>query len=110
MNEKARLFEERLNRYTIAMDCGKPDRVPIALSIGDWVVKYTDNTFQQVFYDLNLNNKIVDELLPELDIDIFGGGPTLWWPPMFDALGSKLYKFPGMGLEETLLSMLKKNI
>ena len=30
MNEKARLFEERLNRYTIAMDCGKPDRVPIA--------------------------------------------------------------------------------
>jgi hypothetical protein len=102
MNEKARLFEERLNRYTIAMDCGKPDRVPIALSIGDWVVKYTDNTFQQVFYDLNLNNKIVDELLPELDIDIFGGGPTLWWPPMFDALGSKLYKFPGMGLEENV--------
>lgn len=101
MNEKvAMLYEERLNRYMTALDCGKPDKVPVSFSIGDWIVKYTDSSFQEIFYDWDKCIKAVSDLLPVFDVDIFGGGPTLWWPPMFDALGSKLYKFPGMGLDE----------
>ncbi|SFG54298.1 Uroporphyrinogen decarboxylase (URO-D) [Desulfotomaculum arcticum] len=100
MNEKEKLYRERLERYTTAMNCGKPDKVPVSFGIGEWVVKHKDKTLQEVFYDLDLSNNIVSELLPDLDVDIFGGGPCLWWPPMFDAMGSKLYKFPGIGLEE----------
>lgn len=100
MNEKEKLYQERLERYTIAMECGKPDKVPICLGIGEWVVKYTDTNLQEVFYDLNKSNSIVDEMLSDFDVDIFGGGPCLWSPPMFDAMGSKLYKFPGIGLDE----------
>ncbi len=100
MNDREKLYQERLNRYMVAMDCGKPDKVPISFGIGEWVVKYTDFTLQEVFYDFDKANKVVEDLVDDFDVDIFGGGPTLWWPPMFDAMGSKLYKFPGMGLEE----------
>lgn len=100
MTDKEKLYEERLKRYTTAMNCGKPDRVPINFSIGEWVVNYKDTTMEEIYYDLGKCNALVDELLSEMDIDIFGGGPTLWWPPMFDAMGSRLYKFPGLALEE----------
>ncbi|PKM81043.1 MAG: uroporphyrinogen decarboxylase [Firmicutes bacterium HGW-Firmicutes-14] len=100
MDDKGKLIQERFQRYTVAMECGKPDKVPIALGIAEWAVKYTDYSLQEVFYDPEKNNKIVEDLLADFDVDIFGGGPTLWWPPMFDAMGSKLYKFPGLGLEE----------
>jgi hypothetical protein len=100
MSGKQRLFQERLDRYTVAMNCGKPDRVPISMSVGEWMVNYKDITLQEAYYDLEKVNGIVAEMLPDMDVDIFGGGPALWWPPMFDAMGSKLYRFPGIGLDE----------
>ncbi len=100
MSNKEQLYQERLNRYMTAMDCGKPDKVPVCFGIGEWAIKYTDYTFQEVFYDSEKANRIVEDMLPDFDVDIFSGGPTLWWPPMFDVMGSKLYKFPGIGLEE----------
>jgi hypothetical protein len=100
MTDKAQLYQERLDRYTVAMNCGKPDRVPISFGVGEWAVKYTDFTLEEAYYDFEKSNSIVDKFLPDMDIDIFGGGPLMWWPPMFDAMGSKLYKFPGIKLEE----------
>ncbi|MFZ7101118.1 MAG: uroporphyrinogen decarboxylase family protein [Peptococcaceae bacterium] len=103
MDEKANLYQERLNRFTTAMDCGKPDKVPISMfSIGDWIIKDSDYTFQEVFYDMEKCRELEDNFLKDLDVDMCGGGPTLWWPPMWDAMGSKLYKFPGFGLEENV--------
>ena len=94
------LYQKRLNRYLTAMDCGKPDVVPVAFGVGEWVNKYAGITLQELYYDLDKSNQIVDEMLEGLDFDIFKGGPVLWWPPMFDAMGSKLYKFPGIGVDE----------
>lgn len=101
MEDKENLYQEKLNRYITAMDCGKPDKVPIAMAIGDWGIKYTDYTMQEAYYDFEKNNEVVEQLIADFDVDAFGGGPILWWPPMFDVMGSKLYKFPGIGLEET---------
>ncbi|APC07477.1 uroporphyrinogen decarboxylase family protein [Neomoorella thermoacetica] len=97
---KEKLYQERLQRYITAMECGKPDKVPIAFSVGEWAVKYTGSTLEEVYYNLDKSIEITCEVVQDLDFDIFGGGPTLWWPPMFDAMGSKLYKFPGIHLEE----------
>jgi len=104
MSDKQKLFQERLTRYLTALDCGKPDKVPISFSVGEWAVKYTNSTLQEVYYDIDKGNSItsqvLDETLSALDFDVFGGGISLWWPPMFDVMGSKLYKFPGISLEE----------
>ena len=100
MNDTEMLYQKKLNRYMTALDCGKPDVVPVLFGIGEWVVKYKGTTLQEIYYDLDKSNSIVDEMLPGLDFDIFKGGPSLWWPPMFDAMGSKLYKFPGIGVDE----------
>lgn len=100
MSTKEKLFQERMQRYTAAMECGRPDRVPVCLGVGEWAVKYTGWSLQEVFYDQEKSNAVVEDLIGDFDVDIFGGGPVLWWPPMWDAMGSKLYKFPGIGLEE----------
>ncbi|MGI6225875.1 MAG: uroporphyrinogen decarboxylase family protein [Peptococcales bacterium] len=100
MSDMAKLYQERLDRYMTVLDCGKPDRVPVCLGIGDWVVKYTGRNFQEIYYNIENTNQIVSQWLPELDVDIFGGGPILWWPPIYDAVGSTFYTFPGIGLDE----------
>lgn len=100
MSDAEKLFQERLNRYKTAMECGKPDKVPVALSVGEWGIKYSNYTYEEIYYEIDKGVKMACDVLPDLDFDIFGGGPTMWWPPMFDAMGSKLYKFPGIGLDE----------
>lgn len=100
MSDKEQLYQKRLNRYLTAMDCGKPDMVPVNFRIGEWVVKYTEPTLQDLYYHIDKSAAVVSSMLDDFDGDILGGGPSLWWPPMFDVMGSKLYKFPGIGLEE----------
>ncbi|QGP91154.1 Uroporphyrinogen decarboxylase (URO-D) [Neomoorella glycerini] len=102
MSDKEKLFQERLNRYLTVLECGKPDKVPVGFSVGEWIVKYTDTYLQEIYYDLNkaieITTQEIDRVLRDLDFDLFRGGPSLWWPPMFDAFGSKLYRFPGFHL------------
>lgn len=97
-------FQERLDRYIAAANCQKPDKVPISFSVHEWVLKHTDKTMQEIYYDLDLATevtaKVLDEILQHADFDVFGGGPSAWFPPMFDALGSKLYRFPGIHFKE----------
>ncbi|MDK2815531.1 MAG: hypothetical protein PWR22_159 [Moorella sp. (in: firmicutes)] len=100
MNEKERLYEERFKRYTTALEGGKPDKVPVVFPLGEWVVKYTDTTLQEAYYDVDKATEVVAGVIRDLDFDAMFGSINLWWPPMFDAMGCKLYKFPGIYFEE----------
>jgi uroporphyrinogen-III decarboxylase len=102
MANKENLFQERLNRYKIAMDCGKPDKVPVVMPLSEWVVKYTNHTIQEAYYDFNIETEIIENTVKDLDFDILGGFLILWWPPLYDAVRSKYYKFPGLSLEENV--------
>ncbi|PRR73309.1 hypothetical protein MHOCP_19330 [Moorella humiferrea] len=100
MSDKEKLYQERFARYTTALDCGKPDKVPVVFPIGEWFVKYTDTNMQEIYYDVDKSTAIISDLIKDLDFDTMFGSPNLWWPPMFDAIGCKLYKFPGIYFEE----------
>ncbi|OIQ60715.1 methylcobalamin:coenzyme M methyltransferase [Moorella thermoacetica] len=100
MSKAEKLYQERLQRYTTAMECGKPDKVPITFPLGEWVVKYTDTTIQEAYYNFDRTTEITCEIIRDLDFDLMYSALNLWWPPMFNAIGSKLYKFPGIHLEE----------
>ena len=62
MNDTEMLYQKKLNRYMTALDCGKPDVVPVLFGIGEWVVKYKGTTLQEIYYDLDKSNSIVDEM------------------------------------------------
>ncbi|WP_258360348.1 uroporphyrinogen decarboxylase family protein [Moorella sulfitireducens] len=99
MNEKEKLYQERFKRYTTALDCGKPDKVPVVLPLGEWVVKYTDTTLQEAYYYVNKATEIIAGVVGDLDFDAMFGALNLWWPPMHEALGCKQYRFPGFYFE-----------
>ncbi|MGI9952352.1 uroporphyrinogen decarboxylase family protein [Moorellaceae bacterium AZ2] len=99
MSGKEQLFQERFKRYSVALECGKPDKVPVVFPLGEWVIKYSDITLQEAYYDVDKSTAIIDGVLKDLDCDVMFGSVNLWWPPMFDAIGCKLYKFPGIYFE-----------
>ncbi|GFN22372.1 MAG: uroporphyrinogen decarboxylase [Thermoanaerobacteraceae bacterium] len=99
MGGKEQLFQERFKRYSVAMECGKPDKVPVVFPLGEWVIKYSDITLQEAYYDVDKATAVIDGVLKDLDFDVMFGSINLWWPPMFDAVGCRQYKFPGIYFE-----------
>lgn len=101
MSDVEKLYQERFERYNVAMNCGKPDRVPIRCGVGEWAAKYTNLTLQEFFYEPPKAVEAVEKIVDNWDIDIFtGGGFTTAWGPMRDAMEIKFFKFPGMHLPE----------
>lgn len=99
-SEKEKVFQERLSRYTTAMDLGKPDKVPIRLQVSEFLAKYAGFTLQEIYYDLDKNNAAVNKFLADFDVDAVFGAPSLWWASLHDAVGAKYLKFAGRQLEE----------
>jgi len=98
--DKQKLLEERKKRYLTALDCGKPDRVPVIVTGGEFVIKYADLTLQDMYYNLEDNYiKAMDAFLQRFDVDAHFGAPMLWWAPLHDAVGAKYLKFSGRELD-----------
>jgi len=71
------LYEEKLKRYTTAMDVGKPDKVPIRLNPSEFVAKYAGLTHQEIYYEQDKNMGSVNKFLDDFDIDALLAPPSL---------------------------------
>ncbi|MGB9904593.1 MAG: uroporphyrinogen decarboxylase family protein [Desulfotomaculales bacterium] len=98
--DKEKLFQEKLNRYTTAMDLGKPDKVPIRLVMAEFQAKYAGFKLQEVYYEMEKNIAAVNKVLADFDVDVVFSPPSLWWAALHDAVGAKYLKFAGRELEE----------
>lgn len=95
-----KLYQERLKRYTTALDVGKPDKVPIRLQASEFTAKYAGFTLQEVYYDLDKNIASASKFISDFDVDVCPGAPNLWWASLHGAVGAKYLKFAGRELEE----------
>ncbi|AOT71577.1 uroporphyrinogen decarboxylase family protein [Geosporobacter ferrireducens] len=98
--DKRVLYQERLKRYTTAMDLGKPDKVPIRLSISEFAAKYAGYTHQEIYYQMDKNVDSINKILKDFDIDACFGLPSIWWATTHDAVGARYLKFAGAELDE----------
>ncbi|MDN5293445.1 MAG: hypothetical protein PWQ91_804 [Eubacteriales bacterium] len=98
-NDKSKLLEERKKRYLTALDCGKPDRVPIGLTVSEFMAKVAGFTLQEIYYDLDKNLKALAKFVEEYEVDTFFSAPSLWWAASHDAVGAVYLKFAGRELE-----------
>ena len=97
--DQLKLYEERKKRYLAAMNLEKPDKVPIRLSLSEFIAKHAGYTLQEIYYDREKNNNCVNKLLEDFDLDTIKGAPNLWWAGLHDATGAKYLKFAGRELE-----------
>lgn len=97
--DKKKLFEERKKRYLTALECGKPDRVPIGLSASEIIAKVAGFTLQEIYYDLEKNLQALEKFVAEYEIDVIFSPPSLWWAALHDAVGAVYLKFAGRELE-----------
>lgn len=98
-SNKEILYQERLTRYTTALNGEKPDKVPIRLQLSEFMAKYAGFELQEIYYDLDKNIAAVNKILDDFDMDVIGGTPSLWWGSLHDAVGAKYLKFAGRQLD-----------
>lgn len=100
MEDKEKIYQEKLNRLTTVMELGKPDKIPIRLFLSEFQAKYAGYTLQEVCYQLDKNNDSVSKVLADFDLDGVVSPPQLWWASLHDATGAKYLKFSGKELDE----------
>lgn len=98
--DKEQLYQERLKRYTTALDAGKPDKVPIRLALSEFMAKYAGFTLQEIYYEMDKNIAATNKILADFDLDVAPGTPSIWWASLHDAVGAKYLKFAGHQLEK----------
>jgi hypothetical protein len=99
------LYKERVTRFIKAFTLQKPDRVPCILpSMGLYAAYYAGTNLATVMYDFDELKRAWRKYLYDFDADTYVP-PALVPPgPALEAIGYKLYKWPGHGLAESVLS------
>lgn len=97
--EKERLYEERLERYTTAMNVGKPDKVPIRINFNEVAAVYSGYTLQEIYYDFDKNIAAGTKIVEDFDLDVAPFPPSLWWAGHHDAVGARYLRFAGRDLD-----------
>ncbi len=98
--DKEKLLRERKDRYITAMEVGKPDKVPVRLTLFEFCAKYAGYSLQEIYYQLEKNIDCVNKILADFDLDAIIGAPSLWWAGLHDATGARFLKFAGRELEK----------
>ena len=95
----AELYEERKKRVLDAIALKVPDRVPLYMPISAFGAKYSGITMKEAFENAPKWHEINEKLLLEYQPDSYMG-PLIYDTGTNTVLGTKLYKWPGNGIDE----------
>jgi hypothetical protein len=95
----AELLVERARRMSDALALRQPDRIPVRFPGGYFIADYGGVSHQAVHEDLDLYQRIVEEVAVRYGPDSIGGLSGM--PGPSEALGDRMTKWPGYGLPET---------
>lgn len=91
-----RLYAERLNRYTTAMQGGMPDRIPMRPFVAEFCAKYAGMTCQEVAHDYTKAYESVVRTATDFDWDAMVVNMVWVWTGLTQAIGLKYYAIPGI--------------
>lgn len=99
MSDQKKIYDLRLARYQAAIACEPVDRVPLATGSNYFAEVYAGYTKQEIIYDMD--KWLESELKFAKDfptVDVLRNNRI--YAPLYDALGVRNYKLPGIGLKE----------
>ena len=92
------LYEERLDRYRIAMANGQPDRIPIRPFVAEAAAKVAGMSCQEVTQDYEKAFEAVRNCAATFDWDAVVPNMVYLWGAIPQVLGTRYYAVPGVGL------------
>ena len=90
------LYQERLNRYVLAMGNEKPDMVPIRPFVAEFIAKYAGYTCQEVTHDYQKAFDATLKCAADYDWDATVPNMVYVWTGLTQAMGINYYAVPGM--------------
>ncbi len=97
-NDKEKLYQARLARYTTAMRNEKPDMVPIRPFVAEFTAKYAGYTCQEVTHDYEKAFDAACKCAAAFDWDAVVGNMVYVWTGLTQAIGLKYYAVPGIDI------------
>lgn len=93
------LYNERMERYCIAMQNEKPDKVPFRPFAAEFAGKYAGFNAQEVTHDVDKGLEAVIKMCKDFDIDATVSNMVYVWTGMTEAYGVNYFGVPGIDLE-----------
>ncbi|MFW6162795.1 MAG: uroporphyrinogen decarboxylase family protein [Planctomycetota bacterium] len=91
-----KLYAERMERYTTAMQNEKPDMVPIRPFAAEFAGKYAGFTNQEVTHDADKAFEAIRKCAADFDWDATVGNMIYVWTGLVEAAGTTYYTIPGI--------------
>jgi len=93
------MYRERIQRVYDAVACKVPDRVPTVVDFGFFAAKYAGISIYDAYYDVAKWKMAIKKTVLDFQPDVhhslmFYAGSS------FDAVASKMYRWPGHGLDK----------
>ena len=99
LQKSEQLYQERLQRYTIAMRNEKPDRIPLRPFVAEFTAKYAGYTCQEITHDYQQAFAAVRKCAADFDWDAVVANMVYVWTGLTQAIGLKYYAAPGVEIE-----------
>ncbi len=94
----AKLYAERMKRYTTAMQNGKPDKIPIRPFVAEFTGAYAGYNCQQLTHDYNMAFEAAVKCAKDFDWDAVVANMVYVWTGLTEQQGTKYYAVPGIDL------------
>src|ERR1035437_5655439 len=91
-------FREKIVRETIMLQ--EPERVPVLLGMAYFPAKYTGTPTSAAYYDAARWNEAYRKTIVDMDPDLYRASSGTGSGRALEALGCKIYAWPGFNLPE----------